>query len=62
MECHLNAADQFRLVVTALVGVGRGQTEQIFVPGVGGFGVTLISLGFQLGKEQNVYVLERSFK
>lgn len=52
MESHLDAADQIGLVVTALVGVGCCQSKQIFVPGVGGFGVALISLGFQLEKEQ----------
>lgn len=58
MECHLNAADQICLVVTALVGIGCCQSKQIVIPGVGGFGVILISLGFQLEKEHNAYVLE----
>lgn len=62
MEFHLNTADQICLVVTALVGVGCCQSKQIFVPGMGGFRVTLISLGFQLQKEQNTYVLEYFFQ
>lgn len=48
VQPHLDAVHDVCVVVALLVSIGSRQREQVVIPGMGGFGVALISLGLQL--------------